>query len=323
MSDRLLPRQNNGETNIDWISRMIKEKRINFIDNGEFEKPVFVKLGGSGVIRKTLWKTKNKDIILKEIVPEEVITEPELQELIKEIKAFDSIRVGEQSDINKIGYPNVIECFGVSRFNEQEPFLLVLEHADIGCLRDYLNNHHDNLKWGQKINIARQITCGLHFLHKNGILHRDLNTQNIVIKRDETFEDGIRVIIIDFGLSKVVPRKSISHQRIKGHANFVDPVILEASDSQFGEIYRYQSDIYSLGVTFWEISSNGQQTKKNIPPDIIILNRIKGERERPVAGSTRPFVELYQKCWDHNPQNRPDIYQVHESIYRDDIISGE
>ncbi|CAG8808381.1 10412_t:CDS:2, partial [Racocetra fulgida] len=42
-----------------------------------------------------------------------------------------------------------------------------------------------------------------------------------------------------------------------------------------------------------------------------------------IAGSTRPFVELYQRCWDHIPQNRPNIYQVHEMIHRDDIISGE
>ncbi|CAG8738896.1 642_t:CDS:2, partial [Racocetra fulgida] len=124
MSSTLLPTPNNGETNIVWISRMIEENRIKFIDHDEFENPVFVKLGGSGVIRKTLWKTKNKDTILKQIVPDEVITEPELQELIKEIKAFDSIRVGEQSAINEIGYKNVIECFGVSRFNEEEPFLL-------------------------------------------------------------------------------------------------------------------------------------------------------------------------------------------------------
>ncbi|CAG8744596.1 33936_t:CDS:2, partial [Racocetra persica] len=124
MSDRLLPGQNNGETNIDWINRMIKKKYINFIDHGEFENPVFVNSGGTGVIRKALWKTKNAVIILKQIVPDEIITEPEHQELIKEIKAFDSIRVGEQSAINKIGYKNVIECFGVSRFNEEEPYLL-------------------------------------------------------------------------------------------------------------------------------------------------------------------------------------------------------
>ncbi|CAG8791844.1 2093_t:CDS:2, partial [Racocetra fulgida] len=132
-------------TNIDWISRMIKKKYINFIDHGEFENPMFANSGGTGVIRKALWKTKNIVIILKQIVPDEVITEPEHQELVKK------------------------------------------------------------------------------------------HTKNIVIKRDESFEDGIRVIIIDFGLSKVVPRNSTSHQGIKGHVNFIDPVILEALNAQFGQ----------------------------------------------------------------------------------------
>ncbi|KAF0506309.1 kinase-like domain-containing protein [Gigaspora margarita] len=323
MSDRLLPTQNNGETNANWINRMIEEQYINFIDYGEFVNLKFVTSGGSGVIRKALWKTKDKLIILKQIAPDEVITELEHQELIKEIKAFNSIRVREQSAINEIGHKNVIECFGVSRFNQEEAFLLVLEQADMGCLRDYLNVYKNNLNWKQKINIARQVTCGLYFLHKNEILHRDLHTRNIVIKKDENFEDHIRVIIIDFGLSKVVSRNSTSHQGIKGHINFMDPYIFNILNAQYGQIYSYPSDIYSLGVIFWEISSNGQKTLIEVNQIATMMRIMGGEREKPVAGSTRSYVELYMKCWDHNQINRPDIYKVYELIHKDDIVSGE
>ncbi|CAG8595908.1 16472_t:CDS:2, partial [Racocetra fulgida] len=153
---------------------MIKEQHIDSVDYKEFEDQEYVNSGNSGIIMKVSWTTKSKIVILKQIVPDEIMTESENQELIKEIKAFHSIKVREQSAINEIGCRNIIECFGVSRLNEEEPFLLVLEYADLGCLRDYLYKHRDNLMWEQKINIARQVTCGLHFLHKNEILHRDL-----------------------------------------------------------------------------------------------------------------------------------------------------
>ncbi|KAF0506303.1 kinase-like domain-containing protein [Gigaspora margarita] len=322
--ERLLPtRQNNGETNNGWISRMIKERHINLVDHKEFENLEYINCGNSGVIKKAIWKSKNKAIILKQIAPNEVMTESENQELLKEIKTFHAIRVREQSTIKETGYKNVIECFGVSRLSEEETYLLVLEHADIGCLRDYLNKHRGNLKWEQKINIARQITCGLYFLHKNKILHRDLHTGNVVIKEDKNFEDGIRVIIIDFGLSKVVSRNSISHQEIKGLVNFVDPYILNVLNAQYGQVYSYPSDIYSLGVIFWEISSNGKKELKEVNQIATMMRIMGGEREKPVAGSTRSYVELYKKCWDHNPKNRPDIYKVHELIHKDEIISGE
>ncbi|CAG8789067.1 15890_t:CDS:1, partial [Racocetra persica] len=149
------------------------------------------------------------------------------------------------------------------------------------------------------------------------------HTGNIVIKSDESFEDGIRVIIIDFGFSKVVSRNSISHQGIQCQINFMDPYILNLLNKQFGQIYNYPSDIYSLGIIFWEISSNGQKTQIECNHIATMMKRIDGEREKPVAGSTRSFVELYKKCWDHDPNNRPDIYQVYDSIHRDEIISGE
>ncbi|CAG8670045.1 197_t:CDS:2, partial [Racocetra fulgida] len=95
---------------------------------------------------------------------------------------------------------------------------LVLEYAELGDLRYYLN--HSNLDWDKKVDIARQVVCGLFFLHENEILHRDLHTKNVVIKNDESdesdesFKYGIRVTITDFGLSKVIPRNSTSNQLI-------------------------------------------------------------------------------------------------------------
>jgi serine/threonine protein kinase len=50
----------------------------------------------------------------------------------------------------------------------------VLEYANEGNLRDYLEKKFNSLKWSDKIQMALDITCGLKFLHSKEIIHRDL-----------------------------------------------------------------------------------------------------------------------------------------------------
>ena len=53
-------------------------------------------------------------------------------------------------------------------------YILVLEYANGGDLRDYLKTNFTSLEWKDKIKMALNITCGLQFLHSKGIVHRDL-----------------------------------------------------------------------------------------------------------------------------------------------------
>ncbi|CAG8724762.1 7122_t:CDS:2, partial [Racocetra fulgida] len=119
------------------------------------------------------------------------------------------------------------------------------------------------------------------------------HTKNVVIKEDG---DGVKAIITDFGLSKVLTRNSKSNQKIEGYTPFVDPMTFNHNATLY-----YKSDIYSLGVVLWEITSN----------------------EKPINESTVSYVKLYSNCWDGDPKLRPEINQVYESIHQKDIISGE
>ncbi|CAG8590250.1 10815_t:CDS:2, partial [Racocetra persica] len=300
-----------GESGSNWIKMMTKKNYINSIDYTEFGNIDHLAIGDSSVIQKAVWITKEKEVVLKKVLPDELIIEQvEHEELVKEIKAFNSIN----DNLNDVDRKYIVEFFGIS---SREEFFLVLEYADKGDLETYLIQ--TPLKWEQKVNITRQVTCGLRFLHTNQILHRDLHTGNVVIKSDNS-NLGIRAIIIDFGLSRVVSRNSRSNQHVKGRIIFMDPIILNRLCITFGEIYTYSSDIYSLGVIMWEISSNGQRMPED---DAKIFANLNRKHVKPVAGSTLSFVELYEKCWDENPGNRPDINCVYELIHKDDIISGE
>ncbi|RIB26922.1 kinase-like domain-containing protein [Gigaspora rosea] len=148
------------------------------------------------------------------------------------------------------------------------------------------------------------------------------------MKTDKNFEGGIRAIIIDFGLSKVLSCNSNSNQLIqliKGSIPFLDPARL--NDRHYA--LDYKSDIYSLGVIMWEITSNGRLPFNSIINNInyslkeFIDNIIKGAREEPINGSTISYIDLYQRCWNEEPNLRPEIKEIHKLIYQEDMISGK
>ena len=74
-----------------------------------------------------------------------------------------------------------------------------------------------------------------------------------------------------------------------------------------------KSDIYSLGILFWEISS-GRTPFLNFNSTFIPHNICGGLRETPVVNTPLKYQQLYQKCWDADPESRPDINEVHEAL---------
>jgi hypothetical protein len=68
-----------------------------------------------------------------------------------------------------------------------------------------------------------------------------------------------------------------------------------------------KSDIYSLGILLWEISSG-------YPPSSHISEIILGQREEPIKGTPQVYQQLYQECWDDNPEKRPNIDQVYKVL---------
>jgi serine/threonine protein kinase len=76
------------------------------------------------------------------------------------------------------------------------------------------------------------------------------------------------------------------------------------------------SDIYGLGVIMWEISS-GKPPFYNSPfgnsGNQVLLTMaimVRKTREQPVPNTPEEYAQLYQQCWDHEPNMRPDIEQV-------------
>ncbi|POG73158.1 kinase-like domain-containing protein [Rhizophagus irregularis DAOM 181602=DAOM 197198] len=175
-------------------------------------------------------------------------------------------------------------------------YLLVMQYANGGDLRNYLKDNFKKLTWEDKKRLAFQIADGLNYLHNENVLHRDLHSKNIVIHENNAK-------IIDFGISKI-QNQSSAYIGNFGNIAYVEPKRI--LDSKFP--YTKSSDIYSFGVLMWEISSGCPPFEDCLTENEKVALICAGKREIPIPETPKEYEELYIKCWDQEPKQRPIIY---------------
>ncbi|KAF0448460.1 kinase-like protein [Gigaspora margarita] len=185
-------------------------------------------------------------------------------------------------------HQNIINFHGIIKTSD-ECYGIVLQFADEGNLQEYLNKNFLRLEWTDKLRIATEITDGLAFIHQKRIIHCDFKTKNILV-RNKT------MLIADFGLSKRTYGKDNYNF---GVSEYTDPQCINGK-------YDQKSDIYSLGIILWEISNGKPPHESHEPFEVKELI--------PVEGTPTKYVNLYQKCRDKDPQNRPNVRAVHKIL---------
>ncbi|RIB16229.1 hypothetical protein C2G38_2091434 [Gigaspora rosea] len=150
---------------------------------------------------------------------------------------------------------------------------MVLQYADGGNLQNYLKAK--KTRWTDKLSIAKEIACGLSYLHDNNIIHKDLHPKNILIHQGKPK-------IADFGLSKQINEVSMTSnsnfEDLKGVLQYTEPqCLIDGKDKR-----NKKSDVYSFGVILWEISSGIPPFKKIRQPLLICARICSGIREDPI-----------------------------------------
>src|ERR1044072_5290809 len=115
-------------------------------------------------------------------------------------------------------------------------------------------------------------------------------------------------MIADLGLSKQITEIK-SNSLVFGMAAYTEPQCYKKP----GYKRDKRSDIYSLGILFWEIT-RGHPPFLNYSLEEIINYITQGIREDPVKDTPSEYQLLYQKCWDEDPESRPDIDEIHEIL---------
>ncbi|KAF0483180.1 kinase-like protein [Gigaspora margarita] len=148
---------------------------------------------------------------------------------------------------------------------------MILQYADDGALREYLEVNFTKLRWVNKLCIAKEIALGILFLNDNNIIHRDLHSKNILIHQGQPK-------ITDFGLSQLNEMSTTSSSIVHGMPAYIEPKCF--IDPKYKRDKR--SDVYSFGVILWEISSGRPPFQTFQSRDALVIHIFQGNREEPI-----------------------------------------
>lgn len=146
---------------------------------------------------------------------------------------------GEAQAIAGISHPNIVGIYDVGEENGM--YYIVMELVDGITLKKYIEEK-GKLSVKEAVGIALQIANGLEAAHSNHIIHRDIKPQNILIARDGTAK------VTDFGIAKAASSNTITANAM-GSVHYISP------EQARGGYSNEKSDIYSLGVTMYEMLS--------------------------------------------------------------------
>ncbi|EXX62345.1 uncharacterized protein OCT59_007117 [Rhizophagus irregularis] len=291
---------------INWIEESVSKEYYRFYERAHFSNIQKVGTGRFGKVYRANWKNSGKYLALRSFFNLDDVT---AKEVVHELKIHRDIQF----------HNNIIKFHGIAKFDPENQnfqsnnYLLVMEYADSGTLKNYLKENFNNLTWNDKCNLAYQLACAVSCLHNEGVVHRDLHSSNVLVRQNT-------IKLSDFGLSKRIELSSNAQSNLLGTIPYVDPKGFserrENKNSTQISSLNEKSDIYSVGVLFWEISSGHPPfyTEGGQYDIDLALEISQGLREKPIPNTPDDYIKVYTDCWSGEPVNRPTINQVVERL---------
>ncbi|XP_056287285.1 receptor tyrosine-protein kinase erbB-4-like isoform X2 [Pseudoliparis swirei] len=196
-------------------------------------------------------------------------------------------------------HPHLVRLLGVCL---SPTIQLVTQLMPHGCLLDYVHEHKDNIGSQLLLNWCVQIAKGMMYLEERRLVHRDLAARNVLVKSPN------HIKITDFGLARLLDADEKEYNADGGKVGM--PIKWMALECIHYRKFTHQSDVWSYGVTIWELMTFGGKPYDGIPtreiPDVLE----KGERLPQPPICTIDVYMVMVKCWMIDADSRPKFKEL-------------
>ncbi|MCP4903225.1 MAG: protein kinase [bacterium] len=255
--------------------------------------------GGMGVVYRATDMELDEDVALKVLKPEAFTQATEgVAKLRQEVRLA-----------RRISHPNVIRVHDLVEADGLR--CLSMEYVPGTTLLEVIEQH-GKLGLAPGLQVAKQMCRGLAAVHTEGIVHRDLKPQNIMV-----LPNGV-VKLMDFGISSGhMSGEDSDRTTLEGTPAYMSPEMCR------GEDIDHRSDLYSLGVVFWEMFA-GEMPFQGMTLGALLKKHL--HEPAPNLRSVRPELPealdaLVSACLDKNPDQRPPSVNAVYQTLRDVLVT--
>ena len=256
--------------------------------DGLYEVKELIGSGGMANVYKAVMLGRNGPVpagtvVAVKVLRQEYTHDPEL------VRRFKN----ESKAISLLNHPNIVKVYDVS-VNDQLQYI-VMEYVDGMTLREYLNERGGKLTSRETVHFISQILKVLEHAHANGVVHRDIKPQNIMLL------DNGQLRMMDFGIARISRAENqLLSGKTMGSVHYISP------EQAKGDETDCTSDIYSVGIMMYEMLSGQlpfdaedavEVASKQISDQPKSLHEIAPQV--PAA-----LVEITEKAMAKLPQNR-------------------
>ncbi|XP_027338479.1 serine/threonine-protein kinase HT1-like [Abrus precatorius] len=231
---------------------------------------------------------KQKDVAIK------LVSQPEEDE---DLAAFlEKQFTSEVSLLLHLRHPNIITFIAACK--KPPVFCIITEYLAGGSLGKFLHHNRPRLlPLKLVLKLALDIARGMQYLHTQGILHRDLKSENLLLGED------MCVKVADFGIS-CLESQCGSAKGFTGTYRWMAPEMIKEKQ------HTKKVDVYSFGIVLWELLT-GRTPFDNMTAEQAAF-AVSHKNARPPMPAECPwaFRDLINRCWSSNPDKRPHFDEI-------------
>jgi ankyrin repeat protein/serine/threonine protein kinase len=253
---------------------------------GQDGKPVELGRGAMGVTYKAFDVDLHCLVTLKVISQKYIGDESARLRFLREARAAASLR-----------HPNIASVFHLGKSGEN--YFYAMEFVEGETVESFIKRT-GRMEVKVALEIAGQVAAGLAAVHKQNLVHRDIKPGNIMVSLEE---QGARTVkIIDLGLAKAV-RESLSEALISTPGVFAGTPAFASPEQLAGVGVDIRSDLYSLGVTLWEMLT-GKAPFRGSPAEVMHQHQHAPLPVEQLKGIAQPLVVLLELLLEKDPARR-------------------